>query len=264
MERHPLWATGAVALLFVSLGAGPAAAQFASLDRQSATTRLGGGIGVVVVDRPDTELDSVLRIDLYGELAFGNWGVYSALPISRTIKGEPDVTAVGNLEVGGVHRMDLSGPFSLVSHLGLVFPVASSGTDEVAVGTAGGLGRIGDRAAAALPELWALRVATSPRLTAGPFFGQADIGFDFLFPEGSDEVGLRTSVGLGANVFVVTLTGEVANAGLVTEDDSFDQTLSLGLALNAIVLRPHVVFTTPLDGDAGDDYVITAGVGFGF
>lgn len=255
---------GSASIVLALVVAGTAHGQFASLDRQQASTHLSAGIGVVVVDRPNSELDSVLRIDLYGELGFGTWGLYSALPITTTIKGEPDTTAVGNLEVGGVHRMDVSGPVSLVSHVGLVFPVASSSGDDVVVGTAGGLQRIGDRAVAAFPDLWALRVATSPRLELGPFFGQADIGFDFLFPEGEDEVGLRTSVGLGAHVFVATLTGEIANAGFVTEGDSFDQTLSLGLALNAVVLSPHVIFTTPLDGDAGDDYAITFGVGFGF
>lgn len=244
--------------------AGAASAQFATLDRQSATTQLGAGMGIVVVDRPGPGLDTVLRIDLYGEVAFGDWGVYSALPISQTIKGDPSVTAVGNLEVGGVHRMELKGPLSLVSHAGLVFPTAGSSADKQFVAAAGSLGRIADLQVASLPDLWALRVATSPRISAGPFFGQADVGFDFLFPDGPDEIGVRTSLGGGVNIAIVTITAEIANAGLITESNSFDQTLSLGGSINAFILSPRIVYTTPLDDRAGNEYMLSFGVGFGF
>lgn len=94
---------------------------------------------------------------------------------------------------------------------------------------------------------------------------QGDLGFDFLFPDHlSDEVGLRTSIGAGVSVLIATVTLEIANAGLITKNGTFEQTLSVGVDLNALLIRPRITYTTGLSDDLGDDYTLTFGVAIGF
>ncbi len=267
--EHPSAAPTRVLRFVVSLltlaTASAASAQFTTLDQQKVTTHLGASFGVVVVDEPASDLDSVGRLDIRGELAFGNWSVYTALPFMFTLGGSPKQESIGNLEVGGAHRWDADGPLSVVSHVGLVFPTADSGANETNLRRAGSTGQIGDYYVRSEPDLWALRIATSPRLDAGIFVAQGDLGFDFLCPEHSeDNVGLRSSVGVGVKVLIVTATAEVANAGLLTKDDSFNQTLSFGLKLSTFILSPHVTYTTNLNDRLGDNYEIAVGASVGF
>jgi hypothetical protein len=182
-----------------------------------------------------------------------------------TLAGEPDEITIGNIEVGGAHRLKTDGPISLVSHLGVVFPTANDSAKKTRVRQGGSTVQVGDYYIRTLPELWALRLATSPRLDAGPFFAQGDLGFDFLFPEhSSNEVGMRTSIGAGIKVLLVTATAEVANAGLISEKHSFNQTFSFGLRLNALVAHPHVTYTVNLNDRFGDNYEIAFGASIGF
>ena len=255
----------AVSATRLLLAVGPANAQCATLDPQQVSTRVGVDVSAVVVDRSDTDLDSVLRADLYAELGFVHFSLYGDLPVFATLAGEPDEVAAGNLEVGAAHRWSLDGPMSLVSHAGLVFPTASDSRKKEEVAFSGSTGKIGDLYVSSLPELWAIRLATSPRLDFGAFFMQGDLGFDFLFPNGeSDEVGLRTSVGAGVNAAIVMLTVEIANAGLISEDGSFEQTFSAGAAINALFIRPRVTYTTGLSDSLGDDFTLTFGAAIGF
>jgi hypothetical protein len=254
-------ATALGALLFSST----ATAQFTTLDPQQVSTHAGVNLSVVVVDRPETDLDSVLRADLYVEVGFVDFSIYSALPVMATLAGKPSKATIGNLEVGGAHRWSTDGPISVVSHAGLVFPTASSNLKRREVAESGSTGQIGDFYVSSLPELWAVRLATSPRADFGAFFMQSDLGFDFLFPEDvSDEVGLRTSVGAGVTVVIATVTVEIANAGLISENDSFEQTFSVGLDLNALLIRPRITYTTGLSDDLGDDFTLTVGASIGF
>jgi hypothetical protein len=240
-------------------------AQFTTLDPQQVSTHAGVSISAVVVDRPETDLDSVARADLYAEVGFVDFSIYGALPVMATLAGKPSEATIGNLDVGGAHRWTTDGPISVVSHAGLVFPTASSSDRKREVAESGSTGQIGDFYVSSLPDLWAVRVATSPRADFGAFFMQSDLGFDFLFPEDvSDEVGLRTSIGAGVSVAIATLTVEIANAGLVSEDDSFEQTFSVGVDLNALLIRPRVTYTTGLSDDLGDDYTLTVGAAIGF
>jgi hypothetical protein len=254
-------ASALCALLFSST----ATAQFTTLDPQQVSTHAGLDLSAVVVDRPGTDLDSVARADLYAEVGFVDVSIYGALPVMATLAGHPSTATIGNLEVGGAHRWSAGGPISVVSHAGLVFPTASSSARRREVAEAGSTGQIGDFYVSSLPDLWALRLATSPRADFGAFFMQGDLGFDFLFPDHrSDEVGLRTSIGAGVNVLIATVTLEIANAGLITENGTFEQTLSVGVDLNALLIRPHVTYTTGLSDDLGDDYTLTFGVAIGF
>jgi hypothetical protein len=253
-------------ILAIALLATSASAQFTSLDQKQVSTNLGGSFGVVIVDNPNSDLDAVGDIDIHGELALGNWGLYSAFPIMFTLDGSPQETAVGNLEIGGTHRRDLDGPFSLISYLGVVFPTASDDPDKTEVRLVGSTAQLGDYYIRSAPDLWAVRVGTSPRLDSKIFFAQADLGLDFLFPKNSgNDVGLLTSVGVGARVAIVTGTIEVANAGLLTVKDSFNQTLSFGLSLKMLILSPHVTYTMSLNDRFGsDNYQIAFGASVGF
>jgi hypothetical protein len=154
---------------------------------------------------------------------------------------------------------------SLVSHVGLVIPTSSKSKRKSAVAFAGSTGVIRNLHINSTPELWALRVATSPRLDFGSLFMQGDVGFDFLFPNSqSDEVGLRTSIGAGVNAAIATVTAEIANAGLISEGDTFEQTFSIGVDLKTPVIQPRVTFTTGLSDDIADNYTLTLGAAIGF
>ena len=94
---------------------------------------------------------------------------------------------------------------------------------------------------------------------------QGDLGFDFLFPNHqSNEVGMRTSVGAGFTALLATATIEVANAGLLSQKHSFDQTASIGVVLNALFIRPRITYTTSLGNKFGEEYTLTAGASIGF
>ena len=250
--------------MLAGLNASQASAQFTTLDPQQVSTSAGVNVSAVVVDN-DTDLDSVLRADLYAEIGFVDFSIYGDLPVFATLAGEPDEVTVGNLEVGGAHRWSMDGPVSVVSHAGIVFPTASSSAKKQEVARSGSSGYIADLYVNSLPELWGVRLATSPRLDFGAFFMQADLGFAFLFPDDeSDEVGMRTSLGAGVNVAIATVTAEVANAGLLSEGDSFEQTFSVGLDLDLVAIRPRVTYTTGLSDGLGDDYTLTFGAAIRF
>ena len=94
---------------------------------------------------------------------------------------------------------------------------------------------------------------------------QGDLGFDFLFPNhASNEVGMRTSVGAGISAAVATATLEIANAGLITRKHSFDQTVSIGVVLNALFFSPRITYTTGLGDEFGEEFTLTVGFGLGF
>lgn len=249
----------------IAIAGQTAKAQFTTLDPQQVSTSAGVNLSVVVVDRKNTDLDSVGRADLYAELGLVDFSLYGALPVFFTLAGSPSEATIGNLEAGGAHRWSMDGPMSLISHIGLVFPTSSSSAKKTEVAFAGSTGLIRDLHINSTPELWALRVATSPRLNFGAIFMQGDVGFDFLFPKDhSDEVGLRTSIGAGVDAAIVTITAEIANAGLISEGNSFEQTFSIGVDLNALVIRPRLTFTTGLSDDVNDDFTLTLGAAIGF
>ncbi len=254
-----------VAVLLSALFGVEAAAQFTTLDPQQVSTSAGVNVSAVVVDRPNTDLDSVLRADLYAEIGLVDFSLYGRLPVFATLAGEPDEATVGNLEVGGAHRWSMDGPVSVVSHAGLVIPTASKSRKKRDVAFSGSTGYIGDLYVSSMPQLWGVRLATSPRLSLGAFFMQGDLGFDFLFPDvGSDEVGMRTSVGAGVDVAIATVTLEIANAGLLSESDSFEQTFSAGLDIDLGAIHPRVTYTTGLSDGLGDDYTLTVGATISF
>ena len=242
-----------------------ASAQFTTLDPQQVSSHAGVNISAVVVDQSNSDLKSVGRADLYAEVGFVNYSIYGALPAFATLSGSPSNATIGNLEVGGAHRWTSGGRISVVSHVGLVFPTASSSDKKVAIAEAGSSGKIGDLFVSSLPSLWGIRVAASPRADFGAFFMQGDLGFDFLFPNHqSNEVGMRTSVGAGFTALLATATIEVANAGLLSQKHSFDQTASIGVVLNALFIRPRITYTTSLGNKFGEEYTLTAGASIGF
>ena len=255
----------ALCTLIVSSISSLADAQFTSLDPQQVSTHAGVNISAVVVDRPNSDLNSVARVDLYAEMAFVDFSIYGALPAFATLAGSPSDAAIGNLEVGGAHRWSSGGRVSVVSHVGLVIPTASGNRHRQEIAEAGSSGDIADLYVSSLPSLWGVRVAASPRADFGAFFMQGDLGFDFLFPNHqSSEVGMHTSVGAGITAVIATATVEIANAGLITQSHSFDQTVSFGVVLNALFISPRITYTTGLGDEFGEEFTLTVGVGFGF
>ena len=276
LNTRPLQIAIALCALLVSA---QASAQFSSLDPQQVSTSAGVNLSVVIVDSECQDaltasksnplecakLDSVGRADLYAEIGFVDFSLYGELPVFFTLAGSPSEATIGNLETGVAHRWSMDGPMSLVSHVGLVIPTSSKSKRKSAVAFAGSTGVIRNLYINSTPELWALRVATSPRLDFGALFMQGDFGLDFLFPNSqSDEVGLRTSIGAGVNAAIATVTAEIANAGLISEGDTFEQTFSIGVDLKTPVIQPRVTFTTGLSDNMADNYTLTLGAAIGF
>jgi hypothetical protein len=251
--------------LFAATLTNQASAQFTTLDPQQVSTQAGANVSLVVVDDRGSDLDSIVRADLLAELGFVDFSIYAALPAFFTLAGNPSKATIGNLEVGGAHRWSAGDGLSIVSHLGLVTPTASSNNKAVQVALAGSSGDIADLYVNSLPSTWGIRVAASPRLDYGALFMQGDLGFDFLFPNhASDEVGMRTSIGAGLSAAIATVTLEVANAGLISKKNAFDQTASIGVAINLLLVSPRVTYTTGLGDEFGDEFSLTVGVGVGF
>lgn len=262
--RIPRW-IHCVPAICTLLGSPAAFAQFTTLDPQRVKTHASATVSIVAVEQKQSEINSVFRTDFYAEAGFEVFSLYATLPVFGTLSGSPDEGAVGNLEIGGAHYWSSGAEISIVSHLGLVTPTASSNPRKLEVANAGSSGLIRDRFVAGMPKLWGLRFATSPRADLGILFLQGDLGFDFLFPtHESNEVGMRTSIGAGLNAVAVTLVVEIANAGLLSRKNSFDQTVSFGVTLNTMTLRPHLAYTSGLGDEFGREFSFVIGVSIGF
>jgi hypothetical protein len=252
-----------LALIAISpLVAGAAAAQFQTMDRQGSSTRLQA-TGAFVV--PDTS-GYLVRTDLYGQVSFLGFGVYGALPITKPVDLGVSPTAVGNLEIGGIYTWDVVPTLDLVSHIGVAVPTASSGVNETLVNLGGHITRINDLIPAAIPDQTTLRIATSPVFELGPVFVRGDVGLDFAFPSGGSTLYLfRGNIGAGVNILLLTLTGEIANVGILNppngQDATFTHTASIGAVLNTPIVQPYLGFTSPLDEPfVGDVYEVALGL----
>jgi len=268
VRRNTLcWAIAAVLTLATS-----ANAQFQTMDRQQSKTGAEVQFSFVGLDDPTIGDVTLMRTDLYGEVDVKGVGLYASLPVTRSIDvpGE-ETTAVGNLEMGGVHQMDLSGPVDLVSHIGVTAPTAGDSLTDVTINTFGSFARVGDLFFGSDPNLVSLRGATSPRWQSGPVFLRADVGIDVAIPtdDRDTEAAFRGNIGAGVDVMLLTLTTEISNVGIMTENGSasenFLHTLSLGATLNTPIAKPQLAYTTPLDdGLRGEIWVVSAGLALGF
>lgn len=264
-ERGGVGALGLLALLAV-LAAAPASAQWRTLDRQQIGTRADAQFNFVIPE--DDRATTFVRTDLYGQLGWGALGIYGSVPLTRTVDRDEPVFAVGNAEFGVLHSALVDGSLSLTTHVGLVVPTASRGTEESVANSAGGVARVADAFTTSDPDLYTMRAAAAPHLDFGRVFVRSDLGFDLAVPEDerSEELYLRANLGLGARVGGGTFTAEVANTGLLTDSASastrYVHTGSLGLRWTLGVVQPYAAFTTPLDdGLRGEVYVVSLGAG---
>lgn len=252
--------------------ASAAHAQFRTMDRQQSRTGAEVQFNFVGLDDPTIGDVTIMRTDLYGEVGVFGMGLYGSLPVTRSIDGPGgETTAVGNLELGGVHKMSLTGPIDLVSHIGVTAPTASDSLNDIAINTFGSFARVGDLFFGSDPDRVSLRGATSPRWQSGPLFLRADVGLDVAIPtdDRDTEAAFRGNIGAGVDVLMLTLTSEISNVGILTESgtasERFLHTLSLGATLNTPIAKPHLAYTTPLDdGLRGEIWVVSAGLALGF
>ena len=244
--------------------ADPAAAKFRTLHRQQAETHLDLAFQLVMPEQLD-----VLRTDLYGEVAFGAFGGYLAIPITRSLEDDIDVSEVGNVELGLLaHYGDEE--LSIVGHAGFsVETIDITTLEEFLVLGIGGLPRAQDIWASSLPEVSTLRLGLTPRAQVGPVFGQVDLGIDFLMIDGGEDLqSYHLGVGVGIELPFVELTGEVVHVDLIDPDPlfvnaDFDvQTVSVSATVTLAIVRPFVSYTTFFDDT--DVHVVGTGLSLVF
>ena len=255
----------AAALVALVLALPVHANNFRTLDRQSTDSKADAAFSFVI---PTALVGSLMRTDLYAQAQWGSWGVYGSLPVSTTIGITPGATTQGNLEGGIVHAWDITGPFSLVTHVGGSFATAGNSPTDILLNAASHASRPNEVFIAAVPNQYALRIATSPRVDLGPVFLQGDLGFDFAFPSGINaQTYMRANVGAGVNLLFATLTGEFTNTGDIAGGvfNGWLSAATLGLSFNTPFLKPYAAFTSPLNGGlAGNVYEVTFGASLTF
>jgi len=251
-----------VALLLLAAAAAPVAeAKFRSLHRQQGGSELEVAFQVVMPE----DLD-VLRTDLYGELSTGWLGGYVAIPITRSLDDDVDVSEVGNVELGLVGSWG-DAELSLAGHLGVSIESTDvSSLEELAVLAVGGLPRAEDFAASSIPGVTTLRMGVTPRGQSGPFFAQIDLGIDFLLVDsGEDLQSYHAGLGVGVELGSLDLTGEIVHADFIDADhgafgdvDADIQTVTASASLDLDLFEPFVAYTTFWDDR--DVHVVGAGL----
>jgi hypothetical protein len=267
---------GVSSLCLLVLAVAPARAQrapdTATMDRGDGITRLGLDFGLTLLDHPPAPYGSALRIEPYGQyVANSGFGIYGALPISRSFSGgdapEPEVaTALGNLDVGGlyVHSGESS---SWVFRLGLAFPTAGDSLNAVTTNHAAVFPRLTDLALTA-PNAFYVRLGLTPLIHAHHFFLQGDLGFDLAIDtkDEGDEADhlLRLNVGAGYDFGLLALGLELVNLGTFDEIDGnekFVHELTFTMRFMGEALQPVIAVGAPLDDSLREQVKLFASVG---
>ncbi len=250
----------------------PAWGQTFSMDRMRDQTEIGLRMDFGFPRdqaRDVTVEETFFRTELHGQVAMGDYGGYLSIPLARNIvsgDGREEITAFGNLELGGFQKRDL-GPLDLILRLGLTLPTADDSIAGFSTNAFSNFARVTDHLNTQ-PNTFGLRMSASPVWNAGVVFLRADVGVDLLWDTAQvthDDFQsfFRANVGLGANLGIVTLALESVN--MVTMADSsfafgeaqLDQTIhtmTAGAWANLGVIHPYISFTAPLDELSRDAY----------
>lgn len=260
-----------------------AAPGFVSTDRYDDQSRAGAEMTYLVPgDFADEDDDlSLLRFDVHGHYVDpgSHVGGYLTLPLGYVSGNGDSVTALGNLEVGGLYVIQTGRPdLAVVARAGITLPTGPSieeeGFDSVAGALASTL-RPSDLFVA-LPKSSTLRLAISPTFRSGKLFARADAGVDInLYVADADNTidpGLRFNLGVGADLGQVAITAELAtltatnNSGDEGEDSRTTAVGSLGVRGALGRVQPYAGLHVGLTDVASDIATVgfTAGVDVGF
>lgn len=241
-----------------------ASAQFATMNRQGSGrhAQLQLDFDVALEDRDAF----YIRTDLYGQATFGAFGAYLGLPFTTSVPDQSDgVTAIGNLEVGGLYHVGL-GIGEVNVYLGLVFPTAPSKLQPAIVNTVGAAIHPNDFIRH-IPIDFGLRIGVVPRMSLGVLFGQIDLGLDIVINgdlDPSPQLLLNANIGVGVGIGIVSIVAELINHGNLSTDGEFTSrfihTFGGGIQVNLPVVTPYFGVYTPLDeGAVGKRLFISVG-----
>lgn len=250
-----------------------ASGQYLSLDRQRDQNEFGFRLdfGFPKVDGEMSSDETYFRTEIYGQVAFGEWGGYLNIPISRNIVQvgpREEVTAFGNLEVGAFHTLS-SSILDMVLRVGLTLPTADDTVGPVRTARFANFGRLTDQINV-FPDIVGLRLSASPMLDFGVVFLRADIGMDlgFGFDDSADSVPtfFRANIGIGAKLPLVTAVVELANIVAVSDDrltltDDSMHAITVGAFVDLPVIHPYVSATFPIDQDTRENYGMVFTIG---
>lgn len=234
---------------------------FVTLDRHDGKSTLGAEASYLFPSGNGSDV-TLLRLDAYARfMTPAGYGVYGQIPIAFASGSGDSVTAVGDIEVGGIYVVPVSATTSVVAHAGLTAPTASDSFDKAFVGIFASVSRLTDYYQF-LPQSTSLRLGLSPIYRKDNLFLRVDAGADInLDIGGSDNTAnslVHLNVGVGVDTGSVIVAGELANL------HGGDTWINVGAASVRLPGKtsPYAAVVVGLDSDATSamDAAITAGV----
>ncbi len=232
----------ASALTLVALGSGAALAQpstpasvggpppgFVTLDRGDARSFLDLSLARSSFDGADPDFN--IRFEAYYQYVTpSGTGGYVNLPISYLSDQDESGTALGNVEIGALHNLELSPNTDFVLRGGITLPTAPSFQDDpidAVANIANATARITDFLNV-IPETTALRLAVSPVYRGKQVFVRVDGGVDIVVDSSGDEdidPLVRLNLGVGVMAGKTAVAAEFATIGTTGDDDGGDRFL---------------------------------------
>lgn len=244
---------------------------FVQIDRYDATSVAGGDVSYISLDGTDEDV-TLLRFQLGGRYVDpqSKFGGYVNLPITYASGNGDSLTALGNVELGGIFLPKFGdASTALVLHAGLTLPTADDDEDAL-VNLFATTARPQDLFLA-IPKGTSLRLGASPMFRSGNVFGRVDVGIDLNLDTGGggDEADplVHVNAGIGIDLGGAAVMGELSNVYLTDNGDAdFTDRLINVFALSARFTgrnaMPYVSLLIPLDDNATStiDLAVTAGL----
>jgi hypothetical protein len=245
---------------------------FLTLARMGETSAIGVGTSVLVF-APPADLDTAMRIDVYGRWRSDAWGLYGQLSWAhiswrnRVIPGSTalvnDMTAASDLELGATYSLRFQAQ-ELSARAGVLLPTASNLQFAANLGVA--LARVDDVAALTPASLWLRPGLTLRGSFAGrAVFYQLDASVCVPFHTNddfpSDDPIWTFAAAVGGNVARFEATAELANAYLsyaTLHTIAFTASYRIG---GGGGFRPYLGYVRPFGADLPNPpTVVSAGV----
>lgn len=250
----------------------PISAQFVTLDRSDASSRVGAQLAYTSLDSADPI--SSVRIDVFGQaVTRRGLGVYGTLAIATVDATRPDTdesfvaASRGNLEIGGLfvaQKTDLG----FIARAGLALPTAGTSLESFISNGAGASSRLTDLALIA-PEVTWIRLSASQLYRSKHAIVRGDAGVDLAIDA---PAGFSATTLIHANLAVGLIHGghqislELVN--VIASDESLSDHLlhSLGMSYRAPLgaVEPFVGIVKPFGASSRDlaeaNFALVAGV----
>jgi hypothetical protein len=263
-------ATSASALAIIAMSSATALAQptapasvggpppgFVTLDRGDARSFLDASLARSFFEGADPDFN--VRMELYYQYVTpSGTGGYVSAPFSYLSDNDESGKAFGNVEIGGLHNLELSPKTDLVFRGGVTIPTAPGIEDDindVVANLANATARITDYLTV-FPETTALRLAASPVHRSGQVFVRGDGGVDIVLDSpGDDDIDplLRINLGVGVLAGKTAVAAEFATLGTTGDvddgEDRFLHTLAITVRHDLQSVQLFGALVLPVNAD---------------